>query len=129
MMRKTLAVVLLAATTLTAVSPAMAWGEREQGIVTGVVGTIIAQQIFRPPVVVAQGYPQAQGYVQGYGPQPGYGPPPVVYAPAPPVYGPPMVPYYPGTVYPDFIQRPMYKPVDVFIPECNCYRTMNIRIN
>jgi len=101
-MIKVLTAALIASTTLMAVSPAMAWGPREQGIVTGIVGTIVAQQIFRPPVVVA---------------------PPPVYA------GPPMVPYYPGTVYPNYTYRPMYKSVDVFIQECNCYRTMQVRVN
>jgi hypothetical protein len=95
-----------------------------QGIVTGIVGTIVAQQIFRPPVVVVpQGVPMQPGYAPGYAPQgvpmqPGYAP----------GYAPPMVPYYPGTVYPDFVYRPMFRDVDVWIPECQCYRTMRVQI-
>lgn len=114
-MRTVIASAVLALATVS--QPAMAWGEREQGIVTGIVGTIVAQQIFRPPVVVA--------------------PPPVaVPAPAPvpvvpwnPAYPTgPVVPYYPGTVYPDYIQRPMYRSVDVWVPECQCWRTVQVRV-
>lgn len=37
--------------------------------------------------------------------------------------------YVPGRVYPDYIYRPMYKMVNVFVPECNCNRTIKVRIN
>lgn len=47
------------------------------------------------------------------------------YTPPPP---PPVV-YYPGTVYPDYTYRPMYKMVDVFFPDCNCYRSVPVQIN
>lgn len=42
---------------------------------------------------------------------------------------PPPVVYYPGVVYPDYTYRPMYRMVDVFIPECNCYRSVPVQIN
>lgn len=51
---------------------------------------------------------------------------PRVYVQPPPQ---PVVPYYPGTVYPDYIYRPMYKAVDVFVPECQCYRTILVQVN
>lgn len=111
-MRKIIALASLIAAASTA--PAHAWGEREQGIVTGIVGTIAIQQLFRPVVPV----------------YPGTIPPVVVPQYAPPVV--PVVPYYPGTVYPDYIYRaprPMYRGVDVYIPECNCYRTIMMRVN
>ena len=81
---------------------AHAWGAREQGALAGVAGVLLFQHITQPRVVV----------------------------PAQPIYTPaPVVPYYPGTVYPDYIQRPMYRAVDVFIPECQCYRTVMVQIN
>lgn len=111
-MRKLITSVVLAVATLSATSPAMAWGAREQGIVAGVVGTLIVQQLVRPPVVVAAPPPV---------------PVPVVpWNPAVPVS--PVVPYYPGTVYPDYIYRPMFKSVDVWVPECYCYRTMTVQV-
>lgn len=39
------------------------------------------------------------------------------------------VEYHPGTVYHDFIYRPMYKMVTVYIPECKCERTVKVRVN
>lgn len=125
-MRKSIALAVLAVTAAVATTPAMAWGDREQGILLGIGGTLLAQQLVRPPVVVAPGYGPAPVY--NAPPYTGYAPP-VMPVPSAPVYGAPVVPYYPGTVYPDFIQRPMYKAVDVFVPECNCYRTMMVRIN
>jgi hypothetical protein len=115
-MRKLFLSAVLAVVSLSATGQAHAWGAREQGIVTGIVGTIVAQQLFRPPVVVA---PPPVAAV----PVPVPVPPPVAYPVAPP-----MVPYYPGTVYPDYIYRPMFKDVDVWIPECQCYRTMRVQI-
>lgn len=127
-MRKAIASAALVLATV-ASHPAMAWGAREQGIVTGIVGTIVAQQLFRPPVVVAPPPPVA---VPGPVPvaPPVYAPAPVPVVPWNPAqpYGP-VVPYYPGTVYPDFIYRPMYKDVDVWIPECECWRTTRVRVN
>ena len=72
--------------------PAAAWGDREQGIVAGVAGTLALQHMMQPQ------------YAPQYVPQ---------YAPA----------------YPSYTHRPMYRSVDIFIPECNCYRTMLIQIN
>ena len=50
-----------------------------------------------------------------------YYPPPVVYTTPPP--------YNPSVVYPDYTYRPMYKMVDVYVPECNCYRSVQVQIN
>jgi hypothetical protein len=44
-MKKLIATAAVAFTAITA-QPAMAWGEREQGIVTGIIGTIILQDIY-----------------------------------------------------------------------------------
>lgn len=97
-MRKILTTAILAAAIA---SPAFAWGDREQGALTGfVIGTIIGQQHQRPAYPV-------------------YTPPPV-YTPAPVYLPPPVVYTYPQHV-PTFRQR-----VDVFIPECNCYRTIEV---
>ena len=49
--------------------------------------------------------------------QPRVDPTPIVVAPPPPVY-----------VYPQEY-RPMYKFVDVYIPECNCYKSIKVQIN
>ena len=60
-MKKFIAITALAATVATASSPAMAWGDREQGILTGIVGTIIfqdiqrnRQQVYQQPQVIYQ---------------------------------------------------------------------------
>ena len=68
-MKKLIAITAVAATLS---SPAMAWGEREQGILIGTIGTIILQDITRnrsntpavQPVIVQQspGYIIEQGY-------------------------------------------------------------------
>lgn len=94
---------LIAATLLAATvsTPALAWGDREQAALAGtVIGYVIGQQQNQP-----------RPYVQ---PAPVYQQPPV---------------YVPGVVYRDYNYRPMYKMVDVFIPECNCYRTVQVQIN
>jgi len=109
-MRKLITSVALTVVMLSAASPAMAWGAREQGIVTGVVGAVIVQQLMQPRVIVAAP------------------PPPPLYI-VNPGYPPRVVPYYPGMSSPDFIHRPMYRSVDIFIPECNCYRTIEVRVN
>jgi hypothetical protein len=46
---------------LFASSPAQAWGDREQGILTGVIGTLIFQEITRPqePVVINRTHTRA----------------------------------------------------------------------
>jgi len=51
-MKKFLAIAAVAASL--ASTPAMAWGDREQGILTGVLGTLILQEIQRPqePVII-----------------------------------------------------------------------------
>jgi len=45
---------LMVAGAALACSPAHAWGDREQGILTGVLGTLILQEISRPqePVII-----------------------------------------------------------------------------
>jgi hypothetical protein len=49
-MKKLLAVLVA----VSVASPAFAWGDREQGILTGVAGLWIFQQLNKPPVVVQQ---------------------------------------------------------------------------
>lgn len=83
-------------------SNAYAWGALEQGILWGIGGTLVGQQIVQraqqPQVVYVQpGYEQA--------PQPQY------YAPN------------------RFSHRPMYKAVDIWVPECGCWRTVMVQIN
>ena len=85
-------------------SSAFAWGALEQGILWGIGGTLVGQQIIQSnqqPVYVQQVpvYPQ---HPQGY-----------YYQPAPS----------------RFTHRPMYRMVDVWIPECGCYRTIQVQIN
>jgi hypothetical protein len=101
-MRKLIAAVMLSAA---AVAPAHAWGDREQGILAGIAGLWTIQQLNKAGQV--QGVPQ---HIQ--------------------VTPPPMVPYHPGTMgQGDFIHRPMYRAVDVYIPECHCYRTIMVQVN
>lgn len=56
--------------------------------------------------------------------QPRYVQPAPVYV-SPPAY----VPYYPGLMSPDYIHRPVYREVSVFVPECNCYRNVIVQVN
>lgn len=49
--------------------------------------------------------------------------PTYIYTPPPPVV------YYPNMPYNGYIYRPMYKMVDIYIPECNCYRSVPVQIN
>jgi hypothetical protein len=94
---------LIAVTLLAATvsAPALAWGDREQAALAGtILGYVIGQQQNQP-----------RPYVH---PAPVYQQPPV---------------YVPGVVYRDFIHRPMYKAVDVYIPECNCTRTVMVQVN
>lgn len=100
-MRKLIAVSLLAAAVST---PAFAWGDREQGILAGAAGLWAIQQLNRA------------------------GQHPPVYQVPQPVYQQPHM-HIPGVVHRDFIHRPMYKAVDIFIPECNCTRTVMVQIN
>lgn len=49
---------------------------------------------------------------------------------APPVYTQPAPVYVqPAPVYVQPGYQPMYKFVDVYIPECNCYRSVKVQIN
>ena len=98
---KLIAVAAIAASVAT---PALAWGEREQGALAGIVGTLILQNAMR----------NAQPYPTPY-PAPVYVPPPVVHVPAPV--------YIPQPQY-----RPMWRRVDVYIPECNCVRTIDVQV-
>ena len=99
-MRKLIAATLLAVTVST---PALAWGDREQGVLAGMAGLWAIQQLNRA------------------GQQP-------VYQVPQPVYQQPHV-HVPAPVYRDFIHRPMYKAVDIYIPECNCTRTVMVQVN
>ena len=79
---------------------AHAWGDREQGALAGIAGTLIMQQIFRGQGVAVQpaGYPPVQ--VGGY-PQPQYPQqPPVVQYPQPTPYPMPPVVIAAPTPYP-----------------------------
>lgn len=79
-------------------APAYAWGDREQGVLTGVAGLWVFQQLNK----AGQQQP----------------PQPQVVTPAP-VY---VVPQ-------PYTHRPMYKMVDIYIPECNCTRSVLVQIN
>ena len=99
----TLVTMTIAILVITA-SSAFAWGALEQGILWGIGGTLVGQQIIRQhqqPVYVQQVpvYPQ---HPQGY--------------------------YYQPTPN-RFTYRPMYRIVDVWIPECQCYRQVMIQVN
>jgi hypothetical protein len=67
-------------------TPAYAWGPREQGILAGVAGLWVYQQLSRPPVAVYQQPPVVVA------------PPPVVYQQPPVVVAPPTVYVYPTNV-------------------------------
>ncbi len=67
---------------------ALAWGDREQGALAGIVGTLIFQNATQPRYN-----------------QPVYTQPPIVYT---------HPQQYPGVVFPTYTHRPMYKMVDVF---------------
>ena len=64
-MKKILAILALAAATIT---PAHAWGDREQGMLAGIAATLIYQHIAQghagavPPVMPPVAYPQPQAY-------------------------------------------------------------------
>jgi len=85
---------------------ALAWGALEQGILWGIGGTLVGQQLIRgaqQPQVV---------YVQpGYQQYPHVAPQSQYYAPS------------------RFTHRPMYRMVDVWIPECGCYRSVMVQVN
>ena len=78
---------------------AFAWGDREQGALTGfVIGAIIGNKHQQPSNPV---------YLPPPPPQPIYIPPPVVYT-------------YPPQ------QQLFRQRIDIYIPECNCYRTIEV---
>jgi hypothetical protein len=92
---------LLAALLIT--TQAHAWGDREQGILSGIVGATLLNQIAQPR------YQQPYyGGVQQIAP-------PIFVAPTPPVrvYSLPRVPYYGAT--------PLYEKRTQYDPNCNCY--------
>lgn len=101
---------LVIALALVSTAPAYAWGEREQGIVTGVAGTLLIQSLSKNRAYQYPVYVQQPTYVQ-------------------PTYVQPPTHYYPEVVYPEYTYRPVYKFVDVYIPECGCYRSIKVRIN
>jgi hypothetical protein len=74
---------LAAATALsvavTSVTPALAWGDREQGIVTGILGTLLFQEATNTR---HKPQPEPYPYPEPYPPQYGHRPPP----PPPPQY-------------------------------------------
>lgn len=111
---KTLSKVLTAAVLSTAIAtPALAWGEREQGALAGIVGTLILQQIARDGQAAPVPAPR----------------PPVVYGGG--VYVPPVVVHVPPHVHHHphvHAPRPMWRRVDVYIPECNCVRTIDVQV-
>lgn len=82
----TVAVALLA----TSAAPALAWGDREQGIVTGIAGTLLLGSLLNPPRPVYR-Y-RAPVYAQPVYREPVYREP-VYYQPQP-VYQPPVQSYY-----------------------------------
>lgn len=98
--------VVVAALVALIAMPAFAWGPREQGALAGIAGTLLFQHITRD----------------------GAQPAPPVYSAPPPVYAPAPV-YRSRDVHPDYIHRPMYRAVDVYIPECNCVRTIMVPVN
>lgn len=86
---------IVLALALVASTPAFAWGEREQGALAGIVGTILFQNMTRPhvvqpPVVIHQ---------------------PPVYNYSSPVYNLPHVPH----------RTPIYERRSQWDPACNCY--------
>jgi hypothetical protein len=81
-------------------TPVMAIGDIERGVLYGIGGLWAIQQLNR----AGQSPQQPQTY----------GNPPVA------------VPTYPNRSY---IHEPIYKAVDVYIPECSCYRTFMIQVN
>jgi hypothetical protein len=81
---------------------ASAWGEREQGILAGIAGTLLLQNINQPRY--------------GYAPYQ----PPVVYHE--------QHIHHHRPVYPAYQYRPMYKFVDIYVPECGCYRSVKVPV-
>lgn len=77
-----------------ATSSAHAWGPREQGIATGIAATLLWQHVNAPQIIVPA-------------------PPPVVVSPQ-------YFPQHPPHFHRQY--RPSHRIVDVYIPECNCYR-------
>jgi len=76
-MRKLISQLTVAAGLISVAMPAMAWGEREQGILSGIAGAwIIGRMMQQPPA------PQPPPVYYNYNEPP----PPVYYAPPPTVY-------------------------------------------
>ena len=98
---------LIAIAMVMVASSAHAWGDREQGIVTGIAGTLLYQHITQPRPQYVQQPPVVIG-------QPA---PPVVIAPPPPpvgrVYNLPRYGLYSG--------RPVYEERMQWDYNCNCY--------
>lgn len=89
--RTALAAATALSVAVTSVTPALAWGDREQGIVTGIVATLLFQEATNtrnPPQPQPQPYPYPDPYPY---PPHGHRPPP----PPPPQYQPPSY----GSVY------------------------------
>lgn len=91
---------LILSLALVAATPAFAWGDREQGAVAGILGTLILQNsgvmqrpapVYQPPVVIQQ----------------------PVYTNTPPVYNLPQPRHYGAT--------PLYEKRSQWDPNCNCY--------
>ena len=101
--------VAAAAVAASVTTPALAWGDREQGALAGIVGTLILQNVMRPQVVTV----------------PNSGP---VYAPQPHVHVPQVIVPNPHVYVVPSPIRTYTRRVDVFIPECNCYRTVEVQI-
>jgi len=85
-MKKALALILAA----TVATPALAWGDREQGVLQGIVGTLILQQMHRNSHASQVPHPQ-----------PVYVPGPVI------VQQPPVVVQQPPVVYQPALQNPI----------------------
>jgi hypothetical protein len=98
---------------MVAASQAHAWGDREQGIVTGIAGTLLFQHVMQPRTQPVQAQPPI---IIG---QPA--PPVVIAQPAPPtarVYNLPRQGLYSG--------RPVYEERMQWEYSCNCYiRVLN----
>jgi hypothetical protein len=102
-------IAVVAALTMSSVTSAHAWGPREQGIVTGIAGVLLYQHITQPRV-----------YVQPHG---HYVQPPVQYA-REQVFVVPPVQYFPPPP-----PRAVYRTIEIYIPECNCYRNITVQVN
>lgn len=90
---------LILSLTLVIATPAFAWGDREQGAVAGILGTIILQNsgvLSKPQPQQAPVIVQQPVYINSY-----------------PVYNLPRAPYHGAT--------PLYEKRSQWDPNCNCY--------